>query len=59
VLKLALALVFGDLQPQYDETEFLRFGAAIAGNGASRALWRIVLSSRVRGPRTGVRSSRR
>ena len=39
-LKLFLAVLFADITPRYDEIEFLRFGANIAGNGASPALWR-------------------
>ncbi len=40
VLKAVLAVLFADITPQYDEIEFLQFGANIAENGASPALWR-------------------
>ena len=38
-LKVSLALVFADLPPRYDETEFLAFGRAVAA-GHAPVIWR-------------------
>jgi len=40
LVKVILALIFTEIAPHYDEIEFLRFGRAIAEDGASPALWR-------------------
>ena len=38
-VKVALAVGFADLEPRYDETEYLQFGQAIR-DGATPSLWR-------------------
>ncbi len=40
LLKVVLAIVFGDLPPRYDEVEFLSFGRAVLEEGAAPRLWR-------------------
>jgi 4-amino-4-deoxy-L-arabinose transferase-like glycosyltransferase len=39
LLKVVLAVTFADLEPRYDETEYLRFGQEVQA-GASPDLWR-------------------
>jgi len=43
LLKLALAIHFGELAPRYDETEYVEFGRAIYAEGAEPRLWRAPL----------------
>jgi hypothetical protein len=39
-LKIVLAIALADIEPRYDETEYAKFGQAIAQNGEKPVLWR-------------------